>query len=165
MAVAARTRNAAAAALPSPPAPPMLPPSPPPRRGRWPTPTATSNCGAVTTWLSRVTDDFDREVAITPAIDRFCSSSTWILAAASALMPPRAPASYRGANGYFAAMRGVHPAGFPYIEPVELAWGLASPLVGRDPAPLAEAVVAVLAARRDWQLTIITGLTSSGPQR
>jgi len=115
--------------------------------------------------LAAVADDFDREVAITPAIDRFCSSSTWILAAAAALMPPRAPASYRGTDGYFAAMRGVHPAGFPYIEPVELAWGLASPLVGRDPVPLAEAVVAVLAARRDWQLTIITGLTSTGPQR
>jgi CelD/BcsL family acetyltransferase involved in cellulose biosynthesis len=62
-------------------------------------------------------------------------------------------------------MRGVHPAGFPYIEPVELAWGLASPLVGRDPVPLAEAVVAMLAARRDWQLAIITGLTAWGLQR
>jgi hypothetical protein len=115
--------------------------------------------------LAAVADDFDREVAITPEIDRFCSSSAWILAAAAALMPPRAPASYRGADGYFAAMRGVHPAGFPYIEPVELAWGLASPLIGRDPEPLAEAVVATLAARRDWQLTIVTGLTASGPQR
>ena len=115
--------------------------------------------------LAAVADDFDREVAITPEIDRFCSSSAWILAAAAALMPPRAPASYRGADGYFAAMRGVHPAGFPYIEPVELAWGLASPLIGRDPEPLAEAVVAALAARRDWQLTIVTGLTASGPQR
>jgi hypothetical protein len=115
--------------------------------------------------LAAVADDFDREVAATPEIDRFCSSSAWILAAAAALMPPRAPASYRGADGYFAAMRGVHPAGFPYIEPVELAWGLASPLVGRDPVPLAEAVVAMLAARRDWQLAIITGLTAWGPQR
>lgn len=115
--------------------------------------------------LAAVADDFDREVAVTPAIDRFCSSSTWVLAAASALMPPRAPASYRCADGYFAAMRGVHPAGFPYIEPLELAWGLASPLIGRDPAPLTEAVVAVLADRRDWQLTIFTGLTLEGPQR
>lgn len=115
--------------------------------------------------LAAVADDFDREVAVTPEIDRFCSSSTWILAAASALMPPRAPASYRGAGGYFAAMRGMHPAGFPYIEPFELAWGLAAPLIGRDPAPLAEAVIAVLAARRDWQLAIFTGLTLHGPQR
>ena len=115
--------------------------------------------------LAAVADDFDREVAATPAIDRFCSSSAWILAAATALMPPRAPYSFHSADGYFAAMRGVHAAGFPYIEPVELAWGLAAPLIGRDPAALAENVVAMLATRRDWQLAIIAGLTAGGPQR
>jgi hypothetical protein len=115
--------------------------------------------------LAAVADDFDREVAATPAIDRFCSSSAWILAAADALMPPRAPFSFRGEAGYFAAMRGVHPAGFPYIEPVELAWGLAAPLIGRDPTAIAEEVVAMLAGRRDWQLTILAGLTADGPQR
>jgi CelD/BcsL family acetyltransferase involved in cellulose biosynthesis len=115
--------------------------------------------------LAAIADDFDREVARTPAIDRFCSSTAWVLAAAAALMPPRAPFSFRGQHGYFAAMRGVHPAGFPYIEPVELAWGLASPLVGADPLALVDEVVPVLAARRDWQLAIISGLTVSGPQR
>ncbi|HEY6175707.1 MAG TPA: hypothetical protein VIX73_14710, partial [Kofleriaceae bacterium] len=98
--------------------------------------------------LAAVADDFDREVAITPEIDRFCSSSAWILAAAAALMPPRAEFSFRGQAGYFAAMRGVHHAGFPYIEPVELAWGLASPLIGSDPEALVGEVVALLAARR-----------------
>ncbi len=115
--------------------------------------------------LAAVADDFDREVAATPAIDRFCSSSAWILAAAHALMPPRAAFSFRGQHGYLAAMRGVHPAGFPYIEPVELAWGLAAPLIGRDPDALADEVIAMLAARRDWQLTILAGLTADGPQR
>jgi CelD/BcsL family acetyltransferase involved in cellulose biosynthesis len=110
-------------------------------------------------------DDFDREVAATPGIDRFCSTSAWILAAAAALMPPRAPYAYRGRHGYFAAMRGVHPAGFPYVEPMELAWGLAAPLVGQDPAALVEEVVALLAARRDWQLAIVSGHTIDGPQR
>src|SRR5438874_9138934 len=100
--------------------------------------------------LVSVADDFDRAVALTPAIDRFCSSSAWILAAAGALMPPRVAFSFRGEHGYFAAMRGVHPAGFPYIEPVELAWGLASPMIGRDAAALVEAVVPVLAGPRDW---------------
>jgi hypothetical protein len=80
-------------------------------------------------------------------------------------MPPRSPFAFKGPNGYFAAMRGVHPAGFPYVEPVELAWGLASPLVGRDPEALAGDVVGVLAARRDWQLAIISGITARGPQR
>jgi CelD/BcsL family acetyltransferase involved in cellulose biosynthesis len=115
--------------------------------------------------LAAIADDFDREVARTPAIDRFCSSTAWVLAAAGALMPPRAPFSFRGQHGYFAAMRGVHPAGFPYIEPVELAWGLASPLVGADAVALIDEVVPVLAARRDWQLAILSGLTVAGPQR
>ena len=115
--------------------------------------------------IAAVADDFDREVAATPAIDRFCSSSAWILAAAAALMPPRAPFAFHGASGYFAAMRGVHPAGFPYIEPVELAWGLASPLIGHDPPALAAEVATVLAARRDWQLAILAGMTGDGPQR
>jgi len=115
--------------------------------------------------LAAIADDFDREVAATPAIDRFCSASAWILAAAGALMPPRASFAFRGDHGYFAAMRGVDPAGFPYIEPVELAWGLASPLIGRDPDALVAEVVPLLAARRDWQLAILAGLTVSGPQR
>lgn len=110
-------------------------------------------------------EDFDREVAATPGIDRFCSSSAWILAAAAALMPPRAAFSFRGSAGYFAAARGVHPAGFPYIEPIELAWGLAAPMIGRDPVALAEEIVPVLADRRDWQLAILAGMTADGPQR
>lgn len=114
--------------------------------------------------LATVADEFDREVAATPAIDRFCSTSAWILAASTALMPPRVPYSFRGASGYFAAMRGVHPAGFPYVEPVELAWGLAAPLVGRDPDALAAEVTRVLAGRRDWQIAILSGLVAGGPQ-
>lgn len=115
--------------------------------------------------LAAHADDFDREIAVTPAIDRFCSSSAWILAASAALMPPRVPFAFRGEHGFFAAARGVHPAGFPYIEPLELAWGLASPVVGRDPQALVEEIVPVLAARRDWQLAILAGMTADGPQR
>ncbi len=115
--------------------------------------------------LAAIADDFDREVAQTPAIDRFCSASAWVLAASAALMPPRASFCFKGAHGYLAAMRGVHPAGFPYIEPVELAWGLAAPLIGKDAAGLVDEVVPLLAGRRDWQLAIFAGLTVAGPQR
>lgn len=115
--------------------------------------------------IAAVADEFDREVAITPAIDRFCSASAWILAASAALMPPRVAYTFRGKHGYFAAMRGVHPAGFPYVEPVELAWGLASPLIGADADELVGEVVPLLAARRDWQLVILSGITVNGPQR
>lgn len=115
--------------------------------------------------LSTCADDFDAEVARTPNIDRFCSTTAWILSASTALMPPRASFTMRGKAGYFAAMRGVHPAGFPYIEPVELAWGLAAPLIGADVDALVEETVATLAARRNWQLIIISGHTADGPQR
>ena len=115
--------------------------------------------------LAAHADDFDCEVAQTPSIDRFCSTTAWILAASSSLMPARAAFSFRGEHGYFAAMRGVHPAGFPYVEPVELAWGLAAPMIGRDPMALVEEVVAVLAARRDWQLAILSGHTADGAHR
>ena len=115
--------------------------------------------------IAACADDFDRQVATTPEIDRFCSSSAWVLAASAALMPPRAAFSFRGTHGYFATARGVHPAGFPYIEPLELAWGLASPLVGDDPQALVEEVVPVLAGRRDWQLAILAGMTSDGLHR
>ena len=115
--------------------------------------------------LAAIADDFDREVAATPAIDRFCSTTAWILSAADALMPPRIPFSFRGEAGYFAAMRGIHPAGFPYIEPVELAWGLAAPLISRRPDALVAEVVRVLSERRDWQLAIFSGMTEDGPQR
>jgi CelD/BcsL family acetyltransferase involved in cellulose biosynthesis len=115
--------------------------------------------------LATVADDFDREVAATPAIDRFCSTTAWILSASAALMPARVPFSFRGESGYLAAMRGIHPAGFPYVEPVELAWGLAAPLIGRDPELLADEVAALLAGRRDWQIAILSGLTADGPQR
>lgn len=115
--------------------------------------------------LASVANDFDAEVALTPAIDRFCSSTAWILSAAGSLMPPRTAFSFKGEHGYFAAMRGVHPAGFPYLEPVELAWGLAAPLIGRDPVALVGEVVPLLANRRDWQLVLLSGHTVAGPQR
>lgn len=115
--------------------------------------------------IAALADDFDRAVAETPEIDRFCSSSTWVLAAHAALMPARDTFIYRGKSGYFAAAQGVHPAGFQYVEPLELAWGLASPFAGKDAKALAEEVVRVLATRRDWRLVIIAGITADGPQR
>ena len=34
--------------------------------------------------LAAIADDFDREVVRTPEIDRFCSSTAWVLSAAAA---------------------------------------------------------------------------------
>jgi hypothetical protein len=115
--------------------------------------------------LADVAEDFDRQVAATVGIDGFCSSSAWILPAAAALMPPRTPYAFRSDHGYFAAMRGIHPAGFAYVEPLELAWGLASPVIGADAVAVGEEVVALLASKRDWQVAILPGMADDGPQR
>jgi hypothetical protein len=108
-------------------------------------------------------DDFDRSVMATAAIDRFCSSSHWILPAQAALMPPRRPWLFRGQHGWFAGMLGRHPSGMIYVEPLELAWGLASPLVGADADALAAEFVALCAQRRDWNVLLLAGLAPDGP--
>lgn len=102
---------------------------------------------------------FDRVVADTPAIDHFCSSSDWILPAHAAFMPPREPWLFRGAEGYVAMMRGVHPQGWSYIEPLESVWGLACPLVGPACRPLVEAF-ADLCRRREatWEVAVVSGV-------
>jgi len=108
--------------------------------------------------------ELDAAVVATAGIDRFCSSSAWVLSAAEALMPARTSFVHRGDAGWLAAMRGVHASGLTYIEPLELAWGLASPLVGADAEALAEEVVALLVRRRaDFQVALFPGLAPDAP--
>ncbi len=108
---------------------------------------------------------FDALVAQTPQIDHFCSSSAWTLSAAEALMPAREPAVLCGEHGYFAAMSATHPNGMVYLEPLELSWGLACPLVGPDVEALVDEVAAALASRGDWMFLVVPGVTADGPHR
>jgi Acetyltransferase (GNAT) domain len=114
--------------------------------------------------LLAAADDLDEAVVATAGIDRFCSSSAWIQSASETLMPPRTSFVHRGDGGWLAAMRGVHASGLTYIEPLELAWGLASPLLGGDPEGLAEEAVALLTRRRrDFQVALVPGLAPDAP--
>ncbi len=115
--------------------------------------------------LAKEADAFDREVFRTPDIDHFCSSSAWVLAADAALMPRRTAFSFRSAHGYFAARLATHSAGFSYVEPIEMSWGLASPLIGIQVEALVDDVISLLATRRDWRLAIVSGVTANGPHR
>lgn len=102
---------------------------------------------------------FDETVAATAGIDHFCSSSDWILPAHVALMPPRTPWLYRGSEGYVAMMRGVHPQGWHYVEPLESVWGLACPLAGPACRPLITAFVELCRRREvDWNMAVVSGL-------
>lgn len=106
-------------------------------------------------------DDFDADVANTLEIDQFCSSSFWTLPAAIELMLPRTPAIMRGTEGWLAFMRGEHAGSGRYLEPLESSWGLACPLIGRDPTNLVEWFAEVLEqSRTQWDLTLLAGIPS-----
>jgi CelD/BcsL family acetyltransferase involved in cellulose biosynthesis len=113
--------------------------------------------------LERRAAELDRAALEAPDIDRFCSSSAWILPAAEALMPPGEPLVAAGEAGFLACVvRGRGP--LRAVEPCEASWGLASPLVGRDPALLAEAAAELLVERqREWDLLVLSGLPIGSP--
>ncbi|MEZ4359242.1 MAG: GNAT family N-acetyltransferase [Kofleriaceae bacterium] len=114
--------------------------------------------------LSACADQFDDAVSLSPDIDRFCSSSAWVLSAAETLMSPRASAIQRGEHGFFAVMKSTHGE-LPCFEPLELAWGLACPLLGRDVEALVDEVADHLAQRTDWIGCLIPGVTRDGPHQ
>jgi Acetyltransferase (GNAT) domain len=115
--------------------------------------------------LGERADHFDAMVARSPQIDRFCSSSAWVLSAAETLMPPRDSAILVGEHGYFASMMATYSGGVQYFEPLELSWGLACPLLGADVDGLVDEVAEHLAHRFDWTFCLIPGVTEDGPQR
>ena len=111
--------------------------------------------------LAARADDFDATVAQSPQIDRFCSSSAWVLSAAETLMAARPSAIHVGQHGYFAAMQSMHGE-LPYLEPLELSWGLACPLLGRDVDALVDEVADHLAHRADWVFCLVPGVRDGG---
>jgi len=103
--------------------------------------------------------DYDAAVMETPEIDRFCTSSDWILPAHVAFMPSRTPWLHRSALGFVAMMQGRHAHGWTFIEPLEAMWGLASPVVGRDTAGLGREFTELCAASEDeWDVILLAGM-------
>jgi hypothetical protein len=111
--------------------------------------------------LDAMADAFDRAAAATADVDGFCSSSAWVLPAATALMPPGQPVILRDGEAFAAFIARRHDDRVA-LEPLELAWGLACPLVG--PSPLA---LATLAAEGIEQaavdLAVIAGVVDGSP--
>jgi Acetyltransferase (GNAT) domain len=107
--------------------------------------------------------ELDRKALTAPFIDRFCSSSSWILPAAEALMPPGRPLVAAGEAGFLVAVVR-HRGDVRALEPCEASWGLASPLIGESPVLLAEAAADLLIAREaDWDLLVLSGLPLGSP--
>jgi CelD/BcsL family acetyltransferase involved in cellulose biosynthesis len=85
--------------------------------------------------LDQEAERYDALVQASSDIDRFCSSSDWILPAANGLKPGRDPFVRRGEHGYASFMATEHE-GRAWLEPLEAIWGLGCPLIG-DPVELA----------------------------
>lgn len=89
---------------------------------------------------------FDRAVLASPGIDHFCSSSDWIVPAALALRPGRAPFVRRGQGGGYLALAVGRDHERTWLEPLEAMWGMACPLLGEPAGALAREAAAELAA-------------------
>lgn len=76
--------------------------------------------------------DFDAAVAATPHIDRFCSSTDWILPAAACFHPDATPVVVSVGNARFTFVRGVGSGFGAYLMPAEAVWALACPIAGPD---------------------------------
>ncbi len=102
---------------------------------------------------------FDRAVALTPKIDHFCSSSDWILPAASHLMPEREPYIHGASGHYWAFMRGEQESGISYLEPLEHMWALACPLIGPQSQELIEGVRELCdEPQASWSIMAFSGI-------
>lgn len=96
---------------------------------------------------------YDALVHAASDLDRFCSSSDWMLPAVH-LQPGRTPWLRRGEHGYASFMATEHE-GRPWLEPLEAAWGLGSPLIGH---PIELAVELGAALREVPRAVMICGL-------
>jgi CelD/BcsL family acetyltransferase involved in cellulose biosynthesis len=104
--------------------------------------------------LDAASADYDRLVAESDDLDRFCTSSDWVVPAARALMPQRRFLIRRTDLGFVALAFGQDG-----LEPLEAAWGLACPLVGapaiaRELGHLGESVPLVLCGLQPRTLRI-----------
>ncbi len=108
--------------------------------------------------LDALAAEYDEAVASGFLVDRFCSSSFWILPAARHLSPEALPRILR-ANGAYAVLA----RSSSWLHPLEASWGLCCPLVGRDPAAAVELFVDALEGDREWSAALATGLDESSP--
>lgn len=112
-------------------------------------------------------NDFDRAVARTPDVDRFCSSSCWIMPAFEALSPDHSLWLWESSktDGFVALCKGSHPRVGRYLQPLEASWGLASPIIGEEVATITREFVAE--ARQisgSWDILFLTGISENSVQ-
>jgi hypothetical protein len=112
--------------------------------------------------LDAIRAGFDALVARTPEVDGFCTSSDWIAPAREAFSPTAAPFIVQSEAGVVALMRRPFAGVGEWACPLEVSWGLASPLVGPDPEPLVDVLLAVVGQTRGLRAVALCGLAVGG---
>jgi CelD/BcsL family acetyltransferase involved in cellulose biosynthesis len=108
--------------------------------------------------LDAARSEYDDAVATGITVDRFCSSSFWILPAARFLSPQSSPRIVEE-NGSYAVL--ARSEG--WLHPLEATWGLCCPLVGAVPEAAVELFVHALERERGWSAALATGIWESSP--
>jgi len=108
--------------------------------------------------LDELATEYDEAVAAGLTVDRFCSSSFWILPSARHLSPGAVPRILR-ANGVYAVLA----RSSSWLHPLEATWGLCCPLVGQDPDAAVELFVELLEREGEWSAALATGLAEGSP--
>lgn len=107
-------------------------------------------------------ESFDQCAMASPQIDRFCSSSAWILSAYEAFSPDYKTWIGRASSGdgYVALAQSYHEKLGRFRQPLEASWCLASPFVGADQSALIKQFAkSCLTGPRDWDLLFLSGIT------
>lgn len=107
----------------------------------------------------------DAAVQATPAIDRFCSSSFWILPAWRAFLSDHQLWTHRCEHGFVTLGVGNDRSLGTYIHPLEASWALACPLVGSDPAALTRRFVELCRGTDlEWDILFLSGISPDSVQ-
>lgn len=109
-----------------------------------------------------VAADYDAVVAAVPQVDPFCTSSDWIVPARRAFAEDATPFVLRSEHGWAPLMM-IETALGPTVMPLEASWGLASPIVAREPSRLvAQLHGALTVDHTAWRALFFCGITRGG---
>lgn len=103
--------------------------------------------------FEQAAESYDAAVLATPGIDRFCSTSAWVLAAREAWGAPAEPRIRRGEHGWVVLLR--HPGPVRVLRGFDAMWGFASALAGPRPGALLREFAA---ADLQWDVLLLPGL-------
>ena len=108
--------------------------------------------------------EFDELVFRAPDIDRFCSSSHWILPFRQAFTPDSPMRTWRGEHGWVALAETRTEGGAVVLHALESMWCQACPVPAVDPEAHARDVARLLRAHEiAWDVLLLGGLKQGSP--